>query len=104
MVASRDHVLQRGDELGLVPRVDVDRRTEPDGHEAASAWWARPAQLLEDWAAGRCKLYWPTYFTVLALADRTTVDELLATKIRTREPDAGELRRLPRSTFWQERA
>jgi 8-oxo-dGTP pyrophosphatase MutT (NUDIX family) len=85
----------------LAPR---ELEPEPDGHEAARAWWARPTGLLEDWAAGRCRLYWPTYFTMLALAERETVDELLATPITTREPDAGERERLPRSTFWQDRA
>ncbi len=74
----------------------------PDGHETVAAWWASPAALLGEWDAGRRKLYWPTYFTLLALAACSTVEELLALEIRTREPDDDELRRLPRSTFWQD--
>lgn len=74
----------------------------PDGHEAASAWWASPAALLEDWAAGRRKLYWPTYFTMRALADCVSVEELLAIDLKTREPDEDEVERLPRATFWQD--
>ncbi len=36
---------------GLTPR--------PDGHEAEEVWWARPADVLADFEAGRCELYWP---------------------------------------------
>jgi hypothetical protein len=62
----------------------------------------RPAAVLEDWASGRRKLYWPTYFTMRALAECGTADGLLALRIRTREPDPDEIERLPRSTFWQD--
>jgi hypothetical protein len=58
--------------------------------------------LLEEWAAGRRRLYWPTYFTVAAIAPCASVTDLLALHIETREPDDEELERLPRSTFWQE--
>jgi 8-oxo-dGTP pyrophosphatase MutT (NUDIX family) len=74
---------------------------QADGGETADVWWASPRALLEDWRTGRRKLYWPTYFTVLALSTCAGVDELLDLRIATREPDAGELERLPRSTFWQ---
>jgi 8-oxo-dGTP pyrophosphatase MutT (NUDIX family) len=74
----------------------------PDGVETADAWWVSPRELLADWEAGRRKLYWPTYFTVSALARCENVDELLALRISTREPDDDELERLPRSTFWQD--
>jgi 8-oxo-dGTP pyrophosphatase MutT (NUDIX family) len=74
---------------------------EADGHEATRAWWAAPADLLEDWASERRKLYWPTYFTMLALESCATVDDLLELRISTRDPDEDELGRLPRSTFWQ---
>ena len=75
---------------------------EPDGHEAARAWWALPTVLLEDWAAGRRKLYWPTYYTMRALAGCASAEDLLALDLATREPDEDELGRLPRSTFWQD--
>lgn len=75
---------------------------EPDGHETARAWWASPAALLEEWAREERKLYWPTYFTIRALAGCSTVEELLALRIATREPDEDEVGRLPRPTFWQE--
>jgi 8-oxo-dGTP pyrophosphatase MutT (NUDIX family) len=56
--------------LGLEPR--------PDGAEAERAWWARPADVLRDFAEGRCDLYWPTLKTMEALATCATVDEVLA--------------------------
>jgi len=74
----------------------------PDGGETAYAWWVTPTRLLEDWTAGRRRLYWPTYFTVNEIAGCRSVDELLGLRIRTREPDDDELERLPRSTFWQD--
>jgi len=74
----------------------------PDGHEAASAWWASPTSLLEDWADGRRKLYWPTYLTMRALAGCASVEDLLALHLATREPDEDEVERLPRPTFWQD--
>jgi 8-oxo-dGTP pyrophosphatase MutT (NUDIX family) len=74
----------------------------PDGREIAAAWWSSPGRLLAEWEQGRRKLYWPTYHTVRALAACGSVAELLALEIPTREPDEGELARLPRSTFWQD--
>jgi ribonuclease/clavin/mitogillin len=73
----------------------------PDGVEATRAWWMSPRTLLEGWGDERHKLYWPTYFTVRAIAACTSVADLLALRISTREPDEDELGRLPRSTFWQ---
>jgi 8-oxo-dGTP pyrophosphatase MutT (NUDIX family) len=73
-----------------------------DGTETADAWWISPKRLLEDWRRGRRKLYWPTYFTVSAIATCTSVDKLLGLRIETREPVDDELERLPRSTFWQD--
>lgn len=75
---------------------------EPDGHEAARAWWASPSSLLEDWAEGRCKLYWPTYFTMRELARCASAEELLALEFTTREPGEDDVARLPRATFWQD--
>jgi len=74
----------------------------PDGGETADAWWVSPGRLLEDWARGRRRLYWPTFFTVSEIAPCRSVDELFALSIVTREPDDDELDRLPRSTFWQD--
>lgn len=79
-----------------------DLEPVPDGREIAGAWWSSPSRLLAEWRAGRRKLYWPTYLTVRALARCASVAELLALEIPTREPDEGELARLPRSTFWQD--
>lgn len=73
-----------------------------DGVETADVWWTSPRALLEDWRTGRRRLYWPTYFTVLAISSCATAGELLELRIQTREPDADELERLPRSTFWQD--
>jgi 8-oxo-dGTP pyrophosphatase MutT (NUDIX family) len=74
----------------------------PDGREVAAAWWVSPARLLGDWEAGACRLYWPTYFTVRALARCATAAALLALRFETREPDEDELAHLPRSVFWQD--
>jgi 8-oxo-dGTP pyrophosphatase MutT (NUDIX family) len=74
----------------------------PDGDETADAWWASPSELLEDWRSERRKLYWPTYFTMRAIAPCSTVAELRALHIHTREPREDDLEGLPRSTFWQD--
>ena len=74
----------------------------PDGGETADAWWVSPWRLLEDWADGPRRLYWPTFFTVSEIAACRSVDDLIALSIVTREPDDEELERLPRSTFWQD--
>ena len=79
-----------------------DLEPKPDGLETSRAWWASPSALLEGWSNGERKLYWPTYFTVRALAGCGSVEQLLALWIETREPDEDELERLPRSTFWQD--
>jgi 8-oxo-dGTP pyrophosphatase MutT (NUDIX family) len=79
---------------------DVDPR--PDGTETADAWWVSPSRLLEEWADGRRRLYWPTFFTLSEIASCRSVDDLFALAIVTREPDDEELERLPRSTFWQD--
>lgn len=74
----------------------------PDGEEAVSAWWISPAHLLREWEAGACRLYWPTYFTVQTLAGCATVEDLVALRFETREPDDDDVARLPRSVFWQD--
>ena len=77
-------------------------RLTPDGVETADAWWASPSRLLEDWQAERRKLYWPTYFTMRTIAPCSSVADLLALHIRTREPGPDDLEGVPRSTFWQD--
>jgi 8-oxo-dGTP pyrophosphatase MutT (NUDIX family) len=79
---------------GLDPR--------PDEVETAATWWATPAEVLDDWEAQRRRLYWPTYFTMRALASCANVAELLALRLDTREPDDQELEWLHRSTFFQD--
>jgi 8-oxo-dGTP pyrophosphatase MutT (NUDIX family) len=79
---------------GLTPR--------PDPAEVAGAWWVSPSALLGAWREGVRRLFWPTYFTLNALATCATVDELWALRVATREPDQDELGRLPRSVFWQD--
>jgi 8-oxo-dGTP pyrophosphatase MutT (NUDIX family) len=74
----------------------------PDGAEAVAAWWISPRALLREWETGARRLYWPTWFTMQALARAETTRELLAMKLETREPDDDELERLPRSVFWQD--
>lgn len=77
-------------------------RPVPDGVESVRAWWASPRSLLGEWSEGRRKLWWPTYFTLDALAGCESVAELLALRIRTREPEEEEVERLPRATFRQD--
>ncbi len=74
----------------------------PDGSEAASAWWATAEELLTDHEAGRRKLYWPTFFTMTHLAECSSVADLLALRIETREPTEDDVARLSRATFWQD--
>jgi 8-oxo-dGTP pyrophosphatase MutT (NUDIX family) len=80
--------------LGIDPR--------PDGREAVEAWWASPAELLDGWAAGARRLYWPTMKTMEALARCASVEEVLALAIPQQEPDAGDEAAMPRSTFYQD--
>jgi 8-oxo-dGTP pyrophosphatase MutT (NUDIX family) len=79
---------------GLQPR--------PDEVETAATWWAPVPELLDDWETQRRRLYWPTYFTMQALAACTSVADLLALRLETREPDDRELEWLHRSTFTQD--
>jgi 8-oxo-dGTP pyrophosphatase MutT (NUDIX family) len=74
----------------------------PDGAEAARAWWASPGALLSGWESHEVLLYWPTHFTMQALADCRDADEVLGLRLVTREPDDDELGRLPRSVFSQD--
>jgi 8-oxo-dGTP pyrophosphatase MutT (NUDIX family) len=75
----------------------------PDGAEAARAWWVTPTDLLASWDAEEVRLYWPTHYTMHALADRRDADAVLGLRLVTREPDDDELGRLPRSVFFQDR-
>lgn len=83
-------------------RMDGAAEPRPDGAEAAAAWWESPSTLLDAWAAGDRLLYWPTHFTIVALAACRTADELLALRLETREPMEHELARFPRSVFFQD--
>jgi hypothetical protein len=74
----------------------------PDGAEAARAWWASPTALLDAWESEEVRLYWPTHFTVRALAACRDADELLGLRLVTREPRDDEVDRLPRSVFSQD--
>jgi len=74
----------------------------PDGTETAAAWWASPPDLLAGWEREERLLYWPTYFTMRALATCGSAAELLALRLETREPDDEELEWLHRSTFFQD--
>jgi ribonuclease/clavin/mitogillin len=80
----------------------VSLEARADGDETADAWWISPRALLEDWREGKRKLYWPTFFTVSSIASCDSVDDLLAFRLETREPDDDDVERLPRSVFWQD--
>jgi 8-oxo-dGTP pyrophosphatase MutT (NUDIX family) len=97
-----DRVPVRFDARYYAARMDDTAEPEPDGTEAAAAWWESPASLLASWEAGDRLLYWPTHFTILALAACRDADELLRLELETREPLDDELERLPRSVFFQD--
>ena len=80
----------------------ADLEPQPDGHEAAEAWWGGPGELMRRWAAGEERLYWPTMKTMEALAGCDTVEQLLALDIPQQEPEEGDEERMPRSTFRQD--
>lgn len=83
-------------------RTPVALDPTPDEVETAAAWWATPAEVLDDWESQRRLLFWPTYFTMRAVAACASVDDLLALRLDTREPDDHELEWLHRSTFYQD--
>ena len=74
----------------------------PDGTEAAAAWWSSVATLLAEFDAGRRKLWWPTYHTLVQLVACRSTADLLALRFETREASDAEADALPRSTFWQD--
>jgi 8-oxo-dGTP pyrophosphatase MutT (NUDIX family) len=84
--------------------VRMDRAVDPtpDGSEAARAWWASPRSLLSAWESEELLFYWPTHYTMTALADCRDAEEVLGLQIVTREPDEVESDRLPRSVFFQD--
>ncbi len=83
-------------------RMDGAADPTPDGAEAARAWWASPRSLMSAWDAADVLFYWPTHFTMNALADCRTGEEVLGLQIVTREPNEDEAGRLPRSVFFQD--
>jgi 8-oxo-dGTP pyrophosphatase MutT (NUDIX family) len=83
-------------------RMQVAAEPVPDGAEAARAWWVAPGALLAAWESEEVRLFWPTHFTMRALADCRDADELLDLRLVTREPDDDDLGRLPRSVFFQD--
>ena len=74
----------------------------PDGTETAAAWWSTPADLIAEWQSETRKLYWPTYLTLAALTECAGVQDLMALRLDTREPDDHELEFLHRSTFYDD--
>lgn len=64
---------------GLEPR--------PDGEEVNRAWWARPGDVLADFAAARCRLYWPTFKVLESLSGCASVDDVLSLRIPQIERD-----------------
>lgn len=78
-----------------------DISPRPDGDEAAEVWWGSPREIMRQWAAGECRLYWPTMKTMEALARCDTVEQLLALHVPQQEPGEGDEDGIPRSTFEQ---
>jgi 8-oxo-dGTP pyrophosphatase MutT (NUDIX family) len=97
-----ERVPVRFDARYFAARMDGATDPAPDGVEAARAWWALPRDLMRAWESEDLLLYWPTHFTMKALADCRDADEVLGLRISTREPDDDELGLLPRSVFYQD--
>ena len=97
-----EQVPVRFDARYYAARMDEAADPRADGVEAAKAWWASPGSLLSAWGSGEVLFYWPTHFTMSALADCRDAEEVLRLQISTREPDDDELGRLPRSVFYQD--
>jgi 8-oxo-dGTP pyrophosphatase MutT (NUDIX family) len=97
-----ERVPVRFDARFYAARMDGSATPTPDGDEAAAAWWTSPRTLLDAWEAVDLLLYWPTHFTMLALAGCRDAGELLGLRLATREPDEEEIGRLPRSVFFQD--
>jgi 8-oxo-dGTP pyrophosphatase MutT (NUDIX family) len=97
-----ERVPVRFDARYFAARMDGAADPRPDGVEAANAWWASPRSLMEAWESGELLFYWPTHFTMRALANCRNTEELLGLRISTREPDDEELGQLPRSVFYQD--
>jgi 8-oxo-dGTP pyrophosphatase MutT (NUDIX family) len=101
-IAPRD-VPVRFDARYYAVRMQDAADPDPDGAEAGRAWWISPTDLLAAWESEEVRLYWPTHYTVVALAGRRDADDLLRLRLTTREPDDDDLDRLPRSVFFQDR-
>jgi 8-oxo-dGTP pyrophosphatase MutT (NUDIX family) len=97
-----ERVPVRFDARYYAARMDGATDPAPDGVEAAKAWWASPRDLMQGWESEDLLLYWPTHFTMKALADCRDADEILGLRISTREPDDDDLTLLPRSVFYQD--
>jgi 8-oxo-dGTP pyrophosphatase MutT (NUDIX family) len=97
-----ERVPVRFDARYYAARMDGAPDPIPDGGEVAAAWWESPTSLLSAWESGERLLYWPTHFTMLALARCRSADELLALDLETREPFDEEIERYPRSVFFQD--
>jgi 8-oxo-dGTP pyrophosphatase MutT (NUDIX family) len=68
---------------GLDPR--------PDGLEIDRAWWAPPADVLEEYTLWE-SLMWPTYNTLLVLAECRSVDEVLSLRMEQVPPPGTAVR------------
>ena len=97
-----EQVPVRFDARYYAARMDEAADPRADGVEAAKAWWASPRSLMSAWESEEVLFYWPTHFTMSALADCRDAEEVLRLQISTREPDDDELGRLPRSVFYQD--
>lgn len=56
-----------------------------DGREAIRVWWARPVDILNDWLASRCRLFWPTMKIMYALSRRATITGILSLRLPQEE-------------------
>lgn len=69
---------KRFDTHFFIARAPEDHALLHDGHESVDSVWIRPQQVLDDAAAGRRTVIFPTLRNVEKLADAETVDAAIA--------------------------
>jgi hypothetical protein len=81
--------------------VEAPRGVEPvpDRVEIDRAWWARPADVVDESRRGRAPLMWPTLVTLEALDGCVSVEQAMALQVRQVPPPPPGVQ--PRRGVWQ---